>query len=65
MSLIANLTLYLQSQYNMGGVFNVTVTTVWGGTCNVASLAGAFLADSYLGRFRTLLYGSISSFLVT
>ncbi|CAN1179910.1 Protein NRT1/ PTR FAMILY 2.8 [Linum perenne] len=63
MSLIANLTLYLQSQYNMGGVFNVTVTTVWGGTCNVASLAGAFLADSYLGRFRTLLYGSISSFL--
>ncbi|CAN0903491.1 Protein NRT1/ PTR FAMILY 2.8 [Linum grandiflorum] len=63
MSLIANLTLYLQSQYNMGGVFNVTVTTIWGGTCNVASLAGAFLADAYLGRFRTLLYGSISSFL--
>ncbi|CAL1368077.1 unnamed protein product [Linum trigynum] len=63
MSLIANMTLYLQSQYNMGAVFNVTVTTVWAGSSNVASLAGAFLADAYFGKFRTLLYGSISSFL--
>ncbi|CAI0399241.1 unnamed protein product [Linum tenue] len=44
-------------------VFNFTVTTVWAGSSNIASLAGAFLADAYLGKFRTLLYGSISSFL--
>ncbi|EEF52112.1 protein NRT1/ PTR FAMILY 2.8 [Ricinus communis] len=63
MSLIANITVYLQTRYNMEGVFNVTVTTVWSGSSNITSLMGAIIADTYLGRFRTLFFGSIFSLL--
>ncbi|KAJ4841404.1 hypothetical protein Tsubulata_036142 [Turnera subulata] len=63
MGLIANLTVYLKTVYNMDGIFMVNVYNVWSGTCNVTPLLGAFLSDSYLGRFRTLLFGSIASFL--
>ncbi|KAJ9163583.1 hypothetical protein P3X46_023234 [Hevea brasiliensis] len=63
MSLIANMTVYLQNKYHMGGASNVNVTTIWSGSSNITSLLGAFLADTYLGRFRTLLFGSISSLL--
>lgn len=55
---------YLQNKYHMGGASNVNVTTIWSGSSNVTSLLGAFLADTYLGRFRTLLFGTISSLLV-
>ncbi|KAK3226111.1 hypothetical protein Dsin_005973 [Dipteronia sinensis] len=64
MSLVGNLTMYLQSKYNIGGVFVVNIVSIWSGSSNIASLAGAFISDTYLGRFRTLLCGSIASLLV-
>ncbi|KDP24544.1 hypothetical protein JCGZ_25108 [Jatropha curcas] len=63
MSLIANLTVYLQTQYNMDGILMVNVFNIWSGSSNLTPLAGAFISDAYLGRFRTLLYGSFASFL--
>ncbi|XP_057952591.1 protein NRT1/ PTR FAMILY 2.8 [Malania oleifera] len=63
MSLIANLTVYLNTQYNMGGMLLVNVVNIWSGCSNIAPLAGAFISDTYLGRFQTLLFGSIASFL--
>lgn len=65
MSLISNITVYLSTKYNLNGIFVVNVVNIWSGTSNVATLAGAFIADTCLGRYRTLLYGSIASFLVT
>ncbi|KAI9174244.1 hypothetical protein LWI28_014517 [Acer negundo] len=64
MSLVGNLTVYLQSKYHIGGVFVVNIVSIWSGSSNIASLAGAFISDTYFGRFRTLLYGSIASLLV-
>ncbi|XP_027124409.1 protein NRT1/ PTR FAMILY 2.8-like [Coffea arabica] len=61
MSLIANLTVYLRTKYNLGGIFLVNVVTIWTGSSNVLSIAGAIVSDAYLGRFLTLLFGSISS----
>ncbi|EOA22201.1 hypothetical protein CARUB_v10002773mg [Capsella rubella] len=63
MSLIGNLSVYLTKKYNLGGVFLVNVINIWFGSCNVLSLAGAFVSDAYLGRFWTLLLGSIASFI--
>ncbi|XP_038881205.1 protein NRT1/ PTR FAMILY 2.8-like isoform X1 [Benincasa hispida] len=63
MSLIGNLVLYLHTMYNLDNVASAYVFQIWGGTTNFAPLAGAFLADAYLGRFYTLLFGSIASFL--
>ncbi|KAK7330400.1 hypothetical protein VNO77_24594 [Canavalia gladiata] len=63
MSLISNLTVYLLTNYNLSGIFVVNVVQIWNGSSNVASIVGAFISDAYLGRFRTLFYGSIASFL--
>ena len=64
MSLIANLVLYLHTMYNLDSVDSAYVFQIWSGTTNFAALAGAFLADAYLGRFYTLLFGSFASLLV-
>ncbi|GMH16975.1 hypothetical protein Nepgr_018816 [Nepenthes gracilis] len=63
MSLIANITVYLNTMYNMDGILLVNVVNMWSGSSNISSLAGAFLSDAYLGRFHTLLIGSIASLL--
>ncbi|CAF1920809.1 unnamed protein product [Brassica oleracea var. botrytis] len=63
MSLIGNLSVYLTTKYNLGGVFLVNIINIWSGSCNFLSIPGAFVSDAYLGRFWTLLLGSISSFL--
>ncbi|KAL1350131.1 protein NRT1/ PTR FAMILY 2.8 [Arachis hypogaea] len=63
MSLISNLTIYLLTRYNLSAIFVVNVVQIWNGSSNVASIIGAFISDTYLGRFRTLLFGSIASLL--
>ncbi|XP_047312997.1 protein NRT1/ PTR FAMILY 2.8-like [Impatiens glandulifera] len=63
MSLIANITFYLRSKYNMDGIELVNVVSIWSGSSNFTTLAGAFISDAYLGRFLTLLFGSIASML--
>jgi len=64
MSLISNLTVYLLSNYNLSGIYVVNVVQIWNGFSNIFSIIGAFISDTYLGRFRTLFFGSISSLLV-
>ncbi|KAF7848597.1 hypothetical protein BT93_L1813 [Corymbia citriodora subsp. variegata] len=63
MSLVSNITVYLRTEYNMGGILLVNVVNIWSGSSNITSLAGAFISDTYLGRFRTLLFGSLASLL--
>ncbi|XP_071712519.1 protein NRT1/ PTR FAMILY 2.8 [Rutidosis leptorrhynchoides] len=63
MSLVMNMTVYLRSNYNMSGIYLVNVVTIWMGTSNISSLFGAFISDAYIGKFQTLLYGSIASIL--
>ncbi|KAF8007874.1 hypothetical protein BT93_K1766 [Corymbia citriodora subsp. variegata] len=63
MSLIMNLPVYLKTKYNLYGVFLVNVVSIWSGCCNVLPLVGAFVAEKYLGRFRTLLLGCTASLL--
>lgn len=64
MSLVANMTVYLRTKYNLEGVFLVNVVNIWNGTSNIATLAGAFVSDAYLGRFLTLFFGSLCSLMV-
>ncbi|EPS58521.1 hypothetical protein M569_16293 [Genlisea aurea] len=65
MSLIANITVYLRTKYNLSGIILVNIVTIWSGTTNVSSIGGAILSDAFLGRFRTLLFGTICSLLVS
>ncbi|XP_014506587.1 protein NRT1/ PTR FAMILY 2.8 [Vigna radiata var. radiata] len=63
MSLVSNLTVYLLSNYNLSNIYVVNVVQIWNGSSNIFSLIGAFISDTYLGRFKTLFFGSIASFL--
>ncbi|KAK4427242.1 protein NRT1/ PTR FAMILY 2.8 [Sesamum alatum] len=61
MSLIANITVYLRTKYNLEGILLVNVVQIWSGTSNISSIAGAIVSDAYLGRFLTLLIGTVFS----
>ncbi|KAJ6871306.1 hypothetical protein NC652_036849 [Populus alba x Populus x berolinensis] len=49
-----NLVNYLGDRLNQGNVAAANSVTNWYGTCYVTPLIGAFLADSYLGRYWTI-----------
>ncbi|KAL8150707.1 hypothetical protein V2J09_020515 [Rumex salicifolius] len=63
MSLTANITVYFRTKYNMEGILLVNVISIWSGSSNILSIVGALLSDACLGRFYTLLIGSIASLL--
>ncbi|XP_073015134.1 protein NRT1/ PTR FAMILY 2.8-like [Primulina eburnea] len=62
-SLVANITLYLRTKYNLSGIFLINTVTIWSGSTNLSSIAGAVVSDVYLGRFLTLLFGTIFTLL--
>ena len=61
---LANLLIYLTSVFNMKSITATTLVNVFNGTTNFATLLGAFLSDTYFGRYKTLGFATIASFLV-
>ncbi|CAL4897382.1 unnamed protein product [Urochloa decumbens] len=58
----ANLLVYLTTVYGMKSASATTLLSMWGGTVNMAPVLGAFLSDSYLGRYATIALASMASF---
>lgn len=54
-----NLVNYLRERFNQGNATAANNVTTWSGTCYITPLIGAFLADSYLGRYWTISSFSI------
>ncbi|CAJ2670691.1 unnamed protein product [Trifolium pratense] len=54
-----NLVNYLGERFNQGNAEAAKSVTTWSGTCYITPLLGAFLADSYLGRYWTIASFSI------
>eukprot|EP00854_Cymbomonas_tetramitiformis_P017247 gene17247-20520_t len=52
--LATNLVVYLQLRCGFSASEAATQTSNWSGTCYVTPLIGAWLADSYFGRFKTI-----------
>ncbi|KAH7661930.1 Proton-dependent oligopeptide transporter family protein [Dioscorea alata] len=61
--LTANFTVYLVNELHMKQVSAANLTNIFSGTTNFAPLVGAFISDAYWGRFRTLAYSSVATFL--
>ena len=59
-----NLAVYLTTVFNMKSVKATTLLNVFNGTSNLAPLIGAYLSDTYFGRYWTLGFASVFSFLV-
>lgn len=58
-----NLLVYLTTVFNMKSVNAINLINVFTGTCNFGTLVGAFLSDTYFGRYKVLGSASISSFM--
>ncbi|KAE8688569.1 Protein NRT1/ PTR FAMILY 1.2 [Hibiscus syriacus] len=61
--LIPNMILYLIRYYHMGVAKGTNILFFWQAATNFTPILGAFVADTYLGRFLTIGFGSISSLL--
>ncbi|CAA6653675.1 unnamed protein product [Spirodela intermedia] len=59
----SNLLVYLTTVFHIKGVQATTLINVWNGSTNIATIAGAFLSDAYFGRYATLGFSSVASFL--
>lgn len=54
-----NLVLYFKNRLNQHSATASKNVSNWSGTCYITPLIGAFLADSYLGRYWTIAVFSI------
>ncbi|XP_031386981.1 protein NRT1/ PTR FAMILY 1.2-like isoform X2 [Punica granatum] len=61
--LLANMILYLMSEYHFSAASGANILFLWNAASNFTPMLGAFLSDSYLGRFLVIALGSLISFL--
>ncbi|KAH9300680.1 hypothetical protein KI387_012263, partial [Taxus chinensis] len=59
-SLSANLVVFLITEFYMDLVTAARIATIWGGVNYLSPVVGAFIADSYLGRFWTIVSASVT-----
>ncbi|XP_044464853.1 protein NRT1/ PTR FAMILY 1.2-like [Mangifera indica] len=59
----ANMILYLTKEYHMSSAAGTNVLFLWSAIANFMPTIGAFLSDSYLGRFRVIALGTLISLL--
>lgn len=55
---------YLTREFHLDQVHASNILNMWGGITNFAPLLGAFISDTYTGRFKAIAFGSFFSLLV-
>ncbi|KAJ9559177.1 hypothetical protein OSB04_013791 [Centaurea solstitialis] len=58
-----NMIFYLMEVYHLEAATGTSILSVWSAFSNSLSIFGAFISDSYLGRFRVIVLGSFSALL--
>ncbi|KAL4605143.1 hypothetical protein ACB092_09G007700 [Castanea dentata] len=61
--LMANMIFYLINDYNIDIATGTSILLLWSAISNALAIVGAFLADSFLGRFWVIALGSFSTLL--
>ncbi|XP_027079775.1 protein NRT1/ PTR FAMILY 1.2-like [Coffea arabica] len=58
-----NMILYLTREYHLNMATGSNILFLWSAATNLMPLLGAIVADSFLGRFRMILFGCVISLL--
>ncbi|KAL5724326.1 hypothetical protein ACHQM5_007602 [Ranunculus cassubicifolius] len=56
--ILPNMILYLINSYHMDTATGVSVLSIWSAASDFLAICGAFISDSYLGKFRVIIVGS-------
>ncbi|GAV88463.1 PTR2 domain-containing protein [Cephalotus follicularis] len=60
---LSNLLIYLTTVFNMKSITAANMINIFNGTTNFGTLVGAFLCDTYFGRYKTLGFATCASFM--
>ncbi|KAL5064744.1 hypothetical protein RYX36_026481 [Vicia faba] len=60
---LVNLLVYLTTVFNLNNITATNIINIFNGSTNFATLLGAFVSDTYFGRYNTLGFCTITSFL--
>ncbi|KAF3683279.1 hypothetical protein FXO37_01969 [Capsicum annuum] len=63
-ALTPNLILYLMNEYHMDMVTGSNMLFIWSAVANIAPVAAAIMADSFVGRFHMIGLGSVVTLVV-
>ena len=63
--ILPSMILYLTRHYGMEAAAATNVILLWSAATSFTPIVGAFLADSYFGRYPTIVFGSLLSSLVS
>ncbi|KAJ8539613.1 hypothetical protein K7X08_013865 [Anisodus acutangulus] len=58
-ALTPNMILYLMNEYHMDMTTGSNILYIWSAVTNIAPVVGAFMADSFVGRFQMIGLGSV------
>lgn len=60
----SNMIMYLTREYNLETTAATIILFIWSAVTNLMPVLGAFISDSYAGRYRMVGFGSIATLLV-
>lgn len=61
---LSNLLVYLTTVFNLENIAATNIINIFNGSTNFATLIGAFSSDAFFGRYKTLSFCTVASFLV-
>lgn len=64
-ALTPNMILYLMNEYHMDMTTGSNIIYMWSAVTNIAPVIGAFMADSFVGRFQMIGLGSVVTLVVS
>ncbi|KAL1334083.1 hypothetical protein AAHE18_11G150800 [Arachis hypogaea] len=60
---LSNLLVYLTTVFNLENITATNIINIFNGSTNFATIIGAFCSDTYFGRYKTLGFCTVASFL--